>query len=47
MKDLSIGSWYKLPPKERMNNPLTIKIAPSGAGRKKSKRAKSCKKIKK
>lgn len=47
MKDLSIGNWYKLPPKERIKKPLHIVVVPSGTGRKKAKRVKSCKKIKK
>ena len=40
MENLFVDKWFKLPPKEKLEKPIAIKI-------RKRKNAKSCKKIKK
>ena len=44
---LFVGKWFKLPPKEESQKLYIINIVPAGTGKKRSKHAKSCKKIKK
>lgn len=44
MEKLFVDKWFKLPPKEKQNQMVVIKINKRSGGRK---RGKSCKKIKK
>ena len=41
---LLVDKWFKLPPKEKLNKMVVVKITKRSGGRK---RGKSCKKIKK
>ncbi len=45
MEKLFIDKWFKLPPKEKQQKYVAVKIVPKGRG--KQKNGESCKKIKK
>lgn len=44
MENMYVDKWFKLPPKEKLNEMAVVKITKRSGGRK---RGKSCKKIKK
>ena len=44
MQNMYVDKWFKLPPKEKLNKMVVVKITKRSGGRK---RGKSCKKIKK